>query len=186
MIIGIRIGHRCQSMHIQCTKVMLDYIKPNITEHNTDNDMYAWHAHLVKRSRKNLLVLMHDLTRFTLVFYGVKKSHLKELYPMVSVAMANSMIDVGFTPEDISAYLDKQPEALSFSKTKSRTLVARLNKAVEMTDHVLSTDGYYEDAIEQRHASLFCNQLLVCEDNYKVCYEPKDKLKEYLYLFLAE
>ncbi|MFA5037594.1 MAG: hypothetical protein WC479_10525 [Candidatus Izemoplasmatales bacterium] len=171
-------------MHIQCTKAMLDYIKSNLTEQNTDNDMYAWHAHLVKRSRKNLLVLMHDLSRFTLVFYGVKKNDLSELYQMISVAMANSMIDVGFTPKEISAYLDRQPEAMTFGKTKSRTLVARLNKAVEMTDHVLSTDGYYEDAIEQRHACLFNNQLLVCEDNYKVCYYPKDKFREYLELFL--
>jgi hypothetical protein len=171
-------------MHIQCTKAMLDYIKPNLTEHNTDNDIYAWHAHLVKRSKRNLLVLMHDLSRFTLIFYGVKKSDLKELYHMISVAMANSMIDVGFTPKEISAYLDKQPEALTFGKTKSRTLVARLNKAVEMTDHILSTDGYYEDVIEQRHASLFNNRLLMCEDNYKVCYYPKEKLREYLELFL--
>ena len=173
-------------MHIQCTKSMIDYIKPNLAEHNTDNDIYAWHAHLLKRSRKNLLVLMHDLSRFTLVFYGVKKSDLKEFYSMISVAMANSMIDVGFTPEEIGAYLDKQPEALSFGKTKNRTLVARLNKAVEMTDHVLSTEGYYEDVIEQTHASLFCNQLLVCEDNYKVCYYPEEKLKEYLDLFLEK
>jgi hypothetical protein len=163
---------------------MLDYIKPNLAELNTDNDIYAWHAHLVKRSRKNLLVLMHDLTRFTLVFYGVKKSDLKELDHMISVAMSNSMIDVGFTPEEIRAYLDKQPKARTLGKTKSRTLVARLNKAVEMTDHVLSTDGYYEEIIEQRHASLFNNQLLVCEDNYKVCYYPKDKFREYLDLFL--
>lgn len=165
-------------MHIQCTKAMLDYIKPKLTELITDNDIYAWHAHLVKRGRKILLVLMHDLSRFTLVFYGVKKGDFKELEHMVSVAMANSMKDVGFTPEDISSYLDRQPKVLSFGKTKNRTLVAKLNKAVEMTDHVLSMKGYYEDVIEQRHASLFCNQLLVCEDKYKICYYPKEKLKE--------
>ena len=171
-------------MHIQCTKSMIDYIKPNLAELNTDNDMYAWHAHFVIRSRRNLLVLMHDLTRFTLVFYGVKKSDLKELDHMISVAMSNSLIDVGFTLEEISAYLNHQPEAMTFGKTKSRTLIARLNKAVEMTDHVLSTDGYYEEIIEQRHASLFNNQLLVCEDNYKVCYHPADKFREFLDLFL--
>lgn len=171
-------------MHIQCTKAMLDYIKPALTEHNTDNDMFAWHAHLIKRSGKNLLVLMHDLSRFTVVFYGFKKSHINELYPMISVAMANSMLDAGFTSKEISAYLDAQPETLTFNKTKNRTLVARLNKAVEMADIVLGEDGYNPDTIEQAHASLFCNELLVCEDNYKVCYYPKDKLREYLELFL--
>lgn len=171
-------------MHIQCTKAMLDYIKPNLTEHDTDNDMYAWHAHLIKRSGKNLLVLMHDLSRFILIFYGIKKTHLKELYPMVSLAMANNMLDVGFTPKEISAYLDAQPETLTFNKTKSRILVARLNKAVEMVDHKLGVDGYNPNAIEQAHASLFCNELLVCEDNYKVCYHPKEKLREYLELLI--
>jgi len=160
-------------MHIQCTKAMLDYIKPNITEQNTDNDMYAWHAHLVKRSRRNCLVLMHDLSRFTLVFYGVKKSDFKEFFENI-------------TPKEISAYLNGQPEALTFNKTKNRILVARLNKAVETTDHILSTEGYYEDVIEQLHASVFCNQLLVCEDNYKVCYYPEEKLREYLNLFLEK
>ncbi len=173
-------------MHIQCTKAMLDYIKPNLAEQSTDNNMYAWHAHLIKRNKKNLLVLMHDFSRFTLVFYGVKKSDLKELDQMISVAMANSMNYAGFTPEEISAYLDHQPEALSFGKTKNRTLVARLNKAVEMADHVLSTEGYYENVIEQRHASLFCNQLMVCEDNYKVCYYPEEKFREYLDLLLEK
>ena len=63
-------------------------------------------------------------------------------------------------------------------------MVARLTKAVEMVDYILGTDGYHPNSIEQRHASLFCNQLLVCEDNYKVCYHPEEKLREYLELFL--
>ncbi len=49
-----------------------------------------------------------------------------------------------------------------------------------MKDHVLSTDDFHEDAIEQRHASLFNNQLLVCEDKNKICYYPKEKLREYI------
>ncbi|MDD3123601.1 MAG: hypothetical protein PHC62_08845 [Candidatus Izemoplasmatales bacterium] len=171
-------------MHIQCTKAMLDYTKQKITEHDTDNDIYAWHAHLLKRSGKNLLVLMHDLSRFTVVFYGLKKSHIKELYPMISVGVMNAMMDAGIPLDAIGAYIDRRPESLSFNKTKNRTLVARLNKAVETTDHILSTEGYYDDNIEQVHASIFCNQLLVCENNYKVCYYPKDKFRGYLDLFL--
>jgi hypothetical protein len=165
---------------------MLDYIKPELTEHNTDNDMYAWHAHFLKRSGKSLLVLMHDLSRFTIVFYGVKKSHIKELYPMISVAVMNAMMDAGIPLDAIGAYVDRRPESLSFNKTKNRILVARLNKAVEMADHKLGVDGYNPDSIEQRHASLFCNQLLVCEDNYKVCYYPEEKFREYLDLLLEK
>jgi hypothetical protein len=129
---------------------------------------------------------MHDLSRFTLIFYGVKKSHLKELYQIISVSMMNSMIGVGFTSDEVREYIERQPDEMTFNKTKNRTLVSRLNKAVETTDHILSTEGYYEDNIEQVHASIFCNQFMVCEDNYKVCYEPKDKLREYLDLLLEK
>jgi len=173
-------------MHIQCTKVLLDYIKPALTKKNTDNDMYAWHAHLVKRSRRNCLVLMHDLSRFTLVFYGVKKSDFKEFFEKVSVAMINAMVGVGFEPEEVKEYIERQPNDLTFDTTKNRTLVARLNKAVESVDFIMTKDGYYDDNIEQTHASIYCNTFLVCEDNYKVCYEPKDKFREFLDLFLAE
>jgi len=100
--------------------------------------------------------------------------------------MANSILESGFTPKEISAYLERQPETLTFNSTKNRILVARLNKAIETTDHILSTEGHYEDVIEQLHASVFCNQLLVCEDNYKVCYYPKEKFREYLNLFLEK
>ena len=163
---------------------MLDYFKPEIKEPDTDNDMYAWHAHFIKRSGKNLLVLMHDLSRFTVVFYGLKKSHIKELYPMISVGVINSMIDAGIPLDVIGAYIDRQPESLSFNKTKNRTLVARSNQAEDMAHHILGTEGSHPHSIDQRHASLFCNQLLVCENNYNVCYYPKEKLREYLELFL--
>lgn len=113
-------------MHIQCTKTTLDYFKPEITEHDTDNDMYAWHAHFLKRSGKNQLVLMHDLSRFTVIFYGLKKSHIKELYPMISVAIMNAMMDAGIPLEAMGAYMERQPEALSFNKTKNRTLVYQI------------------------------------------------------------
>jgi hypothetical protein len=171
-------------MHIQCTKALLDYLKPEMTEKDTDSDMYAWHAHIVKRSSKNCFVLMHDLSRFVLVFYPVKKSDFKELYQMVTVAMANAMLGVGFKLEEVDTYIKSQPTELTFNKTKNRTLVARLNKAIESVDAVMSTDGYYDDNFEQTHASTFCNEYLVCEDNYKKCYEPKDKLREYLDLML--
>ena len=52
-----------------------------------------------------------------------------------------------------------------------------LNKAVEVADHVLGTDGYNGDNIEQTHVSIFGNEFLVCEDNYKLCYHPKEKLR---------
>ena len=98
----------------------------------------------------------------------------------------NAMMDAGIPLDAIGAYIDRRPESLSFNKTKNRTLVARLNKAVEVADYILGSKGYHADSIEQRHASQFCNQLMVCEDNYKVCYYPEEKCREYLDLLLEK
>lgn len=113
---------------------MITYAKPEIQEKNTDHGMYAWHAHIVKRSRKNLLILMHDLSRFTLVFYGFKKQYLNELYPLITIALMNTLTAIGFTLDQIRNYFDLQPNDLTFGYTKDRSLVARLNKTVETAD----------------------------------------------------
>lgn len=55
-------------MHIQCTKKLLDFIKPKITEVNIDDDLFAWHANYVIINRRKFLVLMNDLTRFCVVW----------------------------------------------------------------------------------------------------------------------
>ena len=42
-------------MHIQCTKSDARLHQTNLAEHDTDNDMYAWHAHLIKRKEKKFI-----------------------------------------------------------------------------------------------------------------------------------
>ena len=167
-------------MHIQCTKKLLEFIKPAITEKDTDNDLYAWHANYITNNRRKLLVVMNDISRFTLVFYGIKKRDFKKTHVWFITAMYNSMRASGFSDEDIMRYLDGMPEEFTFNKTKNRTLVARMNKALEVAEWGCQDEGVYEDILDQPHVSKFCNQYIMCENNYKVCYYPKDKLKEYI------
>lgn len=61
-------------MHLQCTKAMITYAKPEIQEKiPTTTCMLGMHISS-NEAEKNLLILMHDLSRFTLVFYGFKNS----------------------------------------------------------------------------------------------------------------
>ena len=125
---------------------------------------------------------MNDLTRFSVVFFGVKKSDFKTIDKWLISAIFNAMRVAGFTEKEITKYLDGAPETITYNRSKNRTLVARLNKAIEVADIACQEDGVYEDVLEQRHITKFCNEFLVCENNYKNCYHPKDKLKEYIEL----
>jgi hypothetical protein len=167
-------------MHIQCTKKLLDFLKPTTTNKNTDSDLYAWHANYIVNDRKKLLVIMNDLTRFSLVFYGIKKSDFKNINVWFVTALYNAMSLAGFSGEDIIKYFDGAPDIITYNKTKNRTLVARLNKAVEIADIMCQNEGVYIDVLEQNHIAQSCNEILVCQDNYKICYVPKEQLKAYI------
>jgi len=167
-------------MHVQCTKKLLDFLKPTITNKNTDSDLYAWHANYLINDRKKLLVIMNDLTRFSLVFYGIKKSDFKNINVWFVTALYNAMSLAGFSGNEIIKYFDGAPDTITYDRTKSRTLVARLNKAVEIADIMCQNDGVYIDVLEQDHIAKSCNEILVCENNYKTCYVPKEKFKAYI------
>lgn len=47
-------------MHILFTKKYLDFLKLEITEANTDNDLFAWHANYVNIHRRKYIVFMND------------------------------------------------------------------------------------------------------------------------------
>lgn len=150
-------------MHIQCTKKLLDFLKPTITNKNTDSDLYAWHANYIVNDRKKLLVIMNDLTRFSLIFYDIKKSDFKNINVWFVTALYNAMSLAGFSGEDIIKYFDGAPDTITYNKTKDRTLVARLNKAVEIADIMCQNEGVYVDVLEQNHIAQSCNEILVCK-----------------------
>ena len=97
-------------MHIQCTKKLLDFLKPEIMEKNTDNDFLAWHANYVNINRKKFLVLMNDLTRFCIVLYGAKKSDFKDPIFMLQKAIILSMAVEDYDQKIVLKYVNQIKE----------------------------------------------------------------------------
>lgn len=50
---------------------------------------------------------MYDLLRFIVIFYGLKKSYIKEFYFMISVVIMNVMMDVGILLEVMGVYMER-------------------------------------------------------------------------------
>ena len=168
-------------MHLHCTKKVLDFLKPDIEEVDTDNDLYVWHVNYSIIDRKKLLVFMNDLTRFTVVLYGVRKSDFKDIPLMLNMGIHNAMQKLGFTFEEIQKYFDNEKPVVTFSKTKNRKLVARLNKSVEAAEWGCYDIGINFDVYQQDHLSDYVNGYIIYEDEItKKIYTPKSKLREYI------
>lgn len=164
-------------MHLQCTKKVLDFLKPSIQDFNTDDDMYGWHMNYRIILRKKFLVLMHDLTRYTVVLYGVKKSDFKSPIDFLRKAILISMAFDGF-PQDLVLKYVNGIKDVTYGKTKNKTLVSQLNRA--MMDAQMIAYDYLVDQLYQVDISKFLNRGPVGTNNWKEVHYPKEKMLEYL------
>ncbi|BCR36150.1 DUF6933 domain-containing protein [Mariniplasma anaerobium] len=164
-------------MHISCTKKLLDFLKPEVIEKDTDNDLFAWHANFININRKKLLILMNDLTRFCIVFYGVKKSDFKDPIFMLQKAIIIAMGTEGYDQQTVMKYVNQIKE-VTYSKTKNRTLVAQLNRAVEDSWWICE-DRLYNQLFQPDIANSL-NNAFVGTNHWKEVHQPVVKMKEYL------
>ena len=164
-------------MHIQCTKKMLDFLKPVITEKNTDHDIYAWHANYITIMRKKFIVLMNDLTRFSIVLYGLKKSDFKDAKILLQKAMIVTMHFENFDEALIMKYIKGMGD-ITYNKTKNRKLVSQINRAMQDADWY-AHDCLYNQVFQPEISQLL-NSSPVGTNNWKEVHYPKEKMLEYL------
>src|SRR5690554_6437867 len=135
-------------MNLQLTKKMIDWLKPAIENINTDNDIYAWHVNFHYAAKKKFVVLMHDLSRFSVVLYGIKKKEMLNPH-LIFNSIFHALLLCEFEEDIILTYLHSIPTNLSFTKTKNRKLIAQMNRAVDNALWGGYSDGLYFDNIEQ-------------------------------------
>ncbi|MDW0116086.1 plasmid pRiA4b ORF-3 family protein [Sporosarcina thermotolerans] len=119
-------------MRIHSTKKLFDEIpfKPEADTGEEENPLFSWHANLLVIDRRKTIVLMNDNNRYTIVLYGLKAKDLKVLDGLIVEAIRKTFKSERLSDEVIEQYISAAG-AVTFHKTKNRSLVARLNKAVD-------------------------------------------------------
>lgn len=75
---------RC-TMKIRITNKMKDKFKIDFVEEN-DNDVErfeSWHANIFTFQRKTGVIIMNDLTRYSVVLFGIKKADISNLSDLI-------------------------------------------------------------------------------------------------------
>ncbi|WNS75133.1 plasmid pRiA4b ORF-3 family protein [Bacillus sp. DTU_2020_1000418_1_SI_GHA_SEK_038] len=139
-------------MLIQCTKKLLDQlgIKPETQEE--EEPLFSWHAHLITLNRRKTLVLVNDKNRYVVVLHGLKAKDFKNLDEIVLQGIRKTLIEEGITEEVIDKYLLHSKE-VTYTKTKDRTSVARMNKACEYVyflEELLENDSIFNTRMSMR------------------------------------
>lgn len=168
-------------MFIHCTKKLLEQlgVKPASGE---EEALFSWHANLITVNRKKTVVFTNDLNRYVMILHGLKAKDFKKLDELFLQGIKEVFRKEGIKEELIEKYLFHS-KGTTFSKTKNRTLVARLNKACENVEYF--SDYLDDGAVFQSDLSTRISSLLV-GDGKNSYVKPNETLYENLETFAGE
>lgn len=171
---------------IQCTKALLDKIGIKKSELNSPegyeqlpDSLTAWHANFVNIDRRKAIILMNNETRYPVVIYRPKPKDFTRIKELIREAIGTALHMEGVHNDVIANYLDKAGE-IEFSKTASRSLVAKLNNAVRETN--IMWDYLDENSLIQRYISIATARFIQISADGEGFY-PVDKMLECLGLY---
>ncbi len=147
-------------MLIQCTKKLLDELKVKPEERKEEDPLFSWHANVISINRRKTVVIMNDKSRYMIILHGLKAKDFKNLGALILQAIRETFQRECIKDEIIDRYID-EAKSITFTKTKDRTLVARLNKSCEMAEFHeddLSGDFLVESAVSMRASRYLVGQ----------------------------
>ncbi len=173
-------------MLIQCTKALLDKIGIKKSELNSPegyeqfpDSLTAWHANFVNIDRRKAIILMNNETRYPVVIYRPKPKDFTRIKELIREAIGTALHMEGVRNDVIANYLDNAGE-IEFSKTASRSLVAKLNNAVR--EIYFMWDYLDETTRIQRYTSIVTGRRIQISAAGEGFY-PVDKMLECLGLY---
>ena len=118
---------------INCTKKLIDTlkIKPEVAEHS--NSIFSWHANIININRRKTIVLTNDANRYIVVMHGLKSKDFSNIGDIIKTSIQETLMAEGIKHQIIEKYMSDSCQ-IQFSKTQSRSLVARMNKGCECAD----------------------------------------------------
>lgn len=139
-------------MNIQCTKKLLDELKRKPVEPVAEPSLYSWHANVITVNRKKVVVLVNDKNRYVIVLHGLKAKDFQKMDELLLDAIRATLEEECVKQEIIDQFLQAAGQ-VSFTKTKDRSSVARMNKACDMVyffGELIEADTMYQGKLGKR------------------------------------
>jgi hypothetical protein len=117
-------------MLIQCTKKLLDELQTKPTLTIVEQPLFSWYANLITVNRRKTVVLCNDKNRYIVVLHGLKAKDLKNIGALIVAAIRETLLAECIKSEIVENFVDSSAK-VAFTKTKDRSMVAKMNKACD-------------------------------------------------------
>lgn len=148
-------------MLIQCTSKLLKKLKiksQDLPELAKTDPLYSWHANFLTINRRNTLVLVNDSNRYIIVLYGLMAKDFNRLDSIILQAIREVFLHEHIAEQRIKKYLAKGKK-FTFTKTKDRTSVSRMNRSIDPIESF--TDLINQNEITQIALSARVSRFLI-------------------------
>ena len=135
-------------MLISCTKKLADALKIKVFEvvPIRRNPLFEWHANLFVYQRRKGIIVMNNLTRYSVVLYGLKAEHFKKFNELVLSAIEQTFRAEGFSDEVISNYM-RTSSHMIYAKSSDRSILGQIYDVLYMMEYhmedYLPTESVY-------------------------------------------
>lgn len=164
-------------MIYQCTKDMLKALKKeSVSKPDIYSELFSWNVKLMKIGRRNLVYLMNDASKLSLILYGVTQKDLKNFDHMVKENLIKVLEDCGVKGPIIQQYIESDVDT-SFCTSGSRKQVGVLNRATLEAEYFFQK--FSDEGILQRNLCERQNSSIVKNDNGDNV-TPKEVIKNQL------
>jgi hypothetical protein len=89
----------------------------------SEKDSKMWHVTEEFYDGKRLFIFTNVMTGYTLVFYGLKTKHFKNIGPFFQESLKKALLFDGFTPNAADAFITNQG-TISLGKTNNRSIIS--------------------------------------------------------------
>lgn len=162
-------------MLIQCTKKLLTELKIKPSPATEAEPLFSWHANMLTIDHRKTLVLMNDCNRYVIVLYGLKAKDFKKIDELIVQAIRKTYQEENIKDEVIDTFL-AQSEKITFTSTKNKSYVARMNKACDNV-HFFSRD-LNKNAIIQAPVSKLASRSSVGRDGKQYTKPNRDLYRD--------
>ena len=170
-------------MIYQCTKDMLKALKTEPAgKPDIFNKLFAWNVKIMKIGRRNLVYLMNDALKLSVILYGVTYRDLKYFDYHVRQGVVRVLEDCNVSSAIVHQYLEQAGEYI-ITKSGTSKQLGVLNLAVMEVEYYF--EDYIEETLLQRRLCEHQNSRMVKNDSGDYV-RPQEITKNLLEKFLTD
>lgn len=135
-------------MIYNCTKDFLKAIKvESVKKPDIYNELFSWNVKLIKIGRRNLVYLMNDASKLSIVLYGLTAKEFRKFDGIVKEALKDVLIDCKVSNQVAQNFIDDLGMP-TYTTSGSKKQLGVLNRAAMEVQYFF--DEYVENQLLQR------------------------------------